>query len=107
MVTAIFGAASIIGLHFLYAQDTMIPFNPVHFVGMTNITTLGSLTDAQLEQLIRVLAATPTILPGVLPAEGWRDFLFIAESRMAPLPVTCDRFRLGFWNYFYLLDDLM
>ncbi len=109
MVTAIFGAASIIGLHFLYAQDTMIPVQsgPIS-LGVTNITTLGSLTDAQLEQLTRVLAATPTVLPGVLPSGGMGGTFYSLQNPEWP-PLPADVRQLPVWdfgNYFYLLDDL-
>ncbi len=92
-----------------YAGGTSMPVqsSPIS-LGVTNITTLGSLTDAQLAQLIRVLAATPTITPGVLPGGGMGGTFYSLQNPEWP-PLPGDMRQLPVWNfgnYFYLLDDL-
>ncbi len=109
MVAAIFGAACLAGLKLVCAQDTTMPVQsgPIS-LGVTNITTLESLTDAQLEQLTKVLAATPTILPGVLPGGGMGGTFYSLQNPEWP-PLPGDIRQLPVWdfgNYFYLLDDL-
>ena len=109
MVAAIFGTAFIIGLQFLHAQSTTLPIRPGPIsVGMTNITTLESLTDAQLALLIRELAATPTITPGNLPGAGRAgNFYSLQNPEWPPLPADVRQVPVwDFGNYFFLLDDL-
>jgi hypothetical protein len=89
----------------LHAQDTTLPIqsSPIS-LGVTNITTLGSLTDAQLEQLIRVLAATPTITPG---GGMGGTFYSLQNPEWPPLPADVRQLPVwDFGNYFFLLDDL-
>jgi hypothetical protein len=88
-----------------YAGETLMPVqsNPIS-LSVTKITTLESLTDAQLEQLIRVLAATPTILP---EAGRAGNFYSLQNPDWPPLPGDIRQLPVwDFGNYFYLLDDL-
>ncbi|MGA2801004.1 MAG: hypothetical protein ABSE97_01315 [Verrucomicrobiota bacterium] len=88
-----------------YAGGTSMPIqsSPIS-LDVTNITTLQSLTDAQLEQLTRVLAATPTILPSAGRAG---TFYSLQNPEWPPLPADVQQVPVwNFRNYFFLLDDL-
>jgi len=93
----------------LYSQATVtaIPAGTISLCA-TNIRTLESLSDAQLEELLKVLAATPTVLPDALPDGGMGgNYYSLAHPDWPPLPG--DIWQVPVWNLgsgFYLLDDL-
>jgi hypothetical protein len=93
----------------LRAQVTTLPVQTAPIsVNPTGLTTLESLTDAQLALLIRELAATPTILPGNLPGAGRAGAFYSLQNPEWP-PLPADVRQLPVWdfgNYFFLLDDL-
>lgn len=77
-------------------------------LSVTNIRSLASLSDAQLEELLRVLAATPMIAAEDLPHGGrGGNYLSLAHPGWPPLPG--DVWRLPVWDLgsgFYLINDL-
>ena len=124
VIAALLGVASVAGLILAHAQETatsattsIVPQSPA------NLRSIESYSDAQLEQLLNLLAATPLIWPTNLPHNGMGGtYWSLAHPNWPPLPGT---FGTPVWNLtprstsfsamssssdssssFYLLDDV-
>jgi hypothetical protein len=108
------GIALIFAITFILRGQVIVMAIPSGTISLsvTNFRTWGSLSDAQLEELLNVLAATPTMAAEALPREGMvGNFYSLAHPDWPPLPG--DIRQIPVWNLssdsgsgFYLLDDL-
>jgi hypothetical protein len=101
-----------VGLHSLRAQQTTMPIQAGTFtLTAANVSSLESLSDAQLKAVLRTLAAVPLIWPDALPDDGMGGTYYsLTHPDWPPLPTT---FGSPVWNLtapsgssFYLLDDI-
>ena len=107
------GIAFVVAITFSLRGQVTVPAIPAGTVSLsaTNIRTLGTFSDAQLGELLDVLAATPTIAAADLPRGGMAgNFYSLAHPNWPPLPA--DIWQIPIWNLssdsgsgFYLLDD--
>ncbi len=97
VIAALLGVAGVAGLMLARAQETatsttasIIPQSPA------NLASIEHYSDAQLEQLINALAATPLIWPTNLPDNGRAGtYWSLAHPNWPPLPAT---FGTPVWN---------
>ena len=108
------GIAFVLAITFILRGQVTMTAIPAGTVSLsaTNIRTLASLSDAQLEQLLTVLATTPTISPDALPHGGvGGNYYSLAHPNWPPLPG--DIYQVPVWSLgsdsgygYYLLDDV-
>ena len=94
-----------VGILVLRAQQTTVQ---AVALPSANIASLRSYSDAQLEELLAVLAETPTILPAALPCGGMAGTYYsLANPEWPPFPGDIQG--VPVWslsNGCYLLNDL-
>jgi hypothetical protein len=83
------GIALIFAITFILRGQVTVTAIPAGTVSLsaTNIRTLGTLSDAQLEEFLNVLETTPTIAAENLPRGGMGgNFYSLAHPMWPPLP---------------------
>jgi len=108
------GIAFVLAITFSLRGQGTVPATPAGTISLSapNIRSLGTLSDAQLGELLDVLAATPTIAAEDLPCGGIvGNFYSLAHPNWPPFPA--DIRQIPVWKLnsdsgasFYLLDDL-
>jgi hypothetical protein len=112
MVSA--GVVLVLAITFSLRGQVPVSVLPAGTVSLSaaNIRTLGTLSDAQLGELLEVLATTPTIAAEDLPRGGVVGNYFSLAHPMWP-PLPGDVRKIPVWSLgsdsdsgFYLLDDI-